>query len=259
MRPIWSGTISFGLIHIPVKLYSASISRQLNFHYLREEDQCPIKYVRVCRHTGEEVSYEKLVKGYEYQKGDYVVMTDDDFRKANVKKSRTIEVSEFVDIGEVDKRAFDKPYYLEPTKEAQKAYLLLRDALSSSGKAGIARFVLRSKEYLAAIMPMDKALVMETLRFADEIRDASGLDISDETDYSDKEINIAIQLIDQLTEKFDFAKYRDAYTEELKAVIQEKLAGKEPSPKGEETVFRADVTDIMAKLKESLEDAKKKK
>ncbi|HCP08386.1 MAG TPA: Ku protein [Candidatus Moranbacteria bacterium] len=260
MRAIWQGSISFGLINIPVRLYSATKERKLSFNYLRKEDLCPIKYVKVCRNSGEEVPYDDIVKGYEYKKGDWVVLSDEDFKKADVKKTNTIEVFQFASEKEIDPSLYEKFYYLEPVKEARKAYVLLREALKKSKKVGIAKFVLRTKEKLAVVRPMDNLIILDAIRFADEIREPEELNIPGKEKIENKDIEIAVKLIDQLTEVFKLEKYHDTYTEELERVISEKSKGKVPEAKGEIPVPVTEMEDIMAKLRESLaQHAKKEK
>lgn len=259
MRHIWSGTISFGLIHIPVRLYSATKENRLNFKYLRKKDLCPIKYLRVCRSTGEEVPYGDIVRGYEYRKGDFVVLEDDDFKKADIKKSKTIEIFEFVEASEINQDYLEKPYYLEPTKEAQKAYVLLREALKKTSKVGVAKFILKTREYLAIIKPENELLVLDQMRFGEELLNPEGLNVPRKERYSKKELDMAIQLINQLTEVFRPEDFHDTYSDEIKRVVREKIKGKPVSPKEEEEISPTKVADIMAKLKESLEYAKKNK
>lgn len=258
MRSIWSGAISFGLIHIPVKLYSAVAESSLDFDMLRKQDLCPIRYARVCRDTGEEVPWEDIVKGYEYKKGDYVILEDEDFKRANVAKTQTIDVVDFVNAGEVDSIYLDKPYYLEPVKEARKAYALLREALKKTGRAGLALFVLRNRQHLALLKPEGDLLILNQMRFASEIRKPEGLNLPHEAEASKKELDMAIKLIDELSEPFQPEQFHDTYREELERVIEEKARGKTPEPRGEAPVPTA-VPDLMAKLRESLEAAKKKK
>jgi DNA end-binding protein Ku len=258
MRSIWSGAISFGLIHIPVKLYSAVTESNLDFDMLRKQDLCPIRYARVCRDTGEEVPWQDIVKGYEYKKGDYVILEDEDFKRANVAKTQTIDVIDFVNASEIDFVYLEKPYYLEPVKEARKAYALLREALKKTGRAGLALFVLRNRQRLALLKPEGDLLILNQMRFASEIRKPEGLNLPPEAEASKKELDMAIKLIDELSEPFRPEQFHDTYREELERVIEEKAHGKTPEPRGEAPVPTA-VPDLMAKLRESLEAAKKKK
>lgn len=252
MRSIWSGSISFGLINIPIKLYSASKERELSFKLLEKETLCPISYAKVCRSNQKAVKYEDIVKGYEYEKGDYVVLLDEDFKRANARKTKAIDIVQFVDEDEVDPNYFEKPYYLEPDKRAAKAYALLREALRRSKKVAIAKFVLRDKEHLAAVRPQGNILVLNQMRFAEELRKPE-VDVPKRGDFSEKEIDMALALIGQLTEHFKPEDFKDTYTADLKQVIAEKAKGKTPRKKGEEPVPTTDVVDLMAVLKESLE------
>lgn len=257
MKKIWTGTISFGLIHIPVNLYSATASEdKLKFHYLRKGDLCPIQYVKVCRNNGQEVPYEDLVKGYEYQKGDYVILDDKDFKKAEKEKWQTIEIMEFVDAGEIDEKFFEKPYFLEPTKEAQKAYDLLNEALKKSKKAGIAKFVLRRKEHLAALQSDGEVIVLNQMRFPEELRSPDELNLPQKKQYTQKELDIALQLIAQLSEPFEPEKYHDTYTETLKEIIEKKKKGQTVHLKEKKAPATTEAPDIMAALRASLEKAR---
>jgi DNA end-binding protein Ku len=257
MRSIWSGAISFGLIYIPVRLYSASEAKELSFNMLRRGDQCRIRYVRVCRETGEEVAYEDIVKGYEYTKGQYVVLEDEDFARANVRKTKTIDIVNFVDAAEIDTKYLEKPYFLEPDPAAKKVYALLREALKESQKVGVARFVLRSKENLALIKAEENVLVLNQMRFATELRKPTDLDLPGDEDVGERELEMAVKLIDQLTEPWDAEQYKDSYSEDLLRIIQEKIEGREVQPAEEEPV-PIEVTDLFAKLSQSLEIAKEK-
>jgi DNA end-binding protein Ku len=258
MRSIWSGAISFGLIHIPVKLYTAVQERTLDLDMLRRRDLCPIHYARVCRDSGEEVPYDQIVKGYQYQKGDYIVLEDDDLRRANVRKTQTIDIAEFVDEHEIDMKLLEKPYYLEPTKPARKAFALLREALRKTSKVGVGKFVLRNREHLVILRPENENVLLEQMRFASEVRLPEGLDLPSENEASQKEIDIAVKLIEQLTEPFKPEDFHDTYREELQRVLEEKAQGK-ISLLEEEVPIPTEIPDLMAKLKESLEQARQKK
>jgi DNA end-binding protein Ku len=259
MRSIWSGAISFGLIYIPVRLYTGAQDQSLSFNQLRRGDNCRIRYVRVCKETGEEVPYEDIVKGYEYKKGEYVVLEDEDFERANLKKSKTIEIVNFVDSHEVDEKFLEKPYYLEPDKGAQKVYTLLREALKQSKKVGIARFVLRTREHMALLKAEEEVIVLNQMRFANEVRSPEGLDLPKmDEKVNERELEMAVKLVDQLSESWDPEQYKDTYTEDLMRIIQEKLEGKELEPLGEEPE-PIEVTDLFAKLSESLEMAQGKR
>lgn len=259
MRAIWTGSLGFGLVNIPVKLYSGSQSNSgLDLTMLHAKDLSPIRYARICRADGKEIAYEDIVKGYEYQKGDYVVLTDEDYAKANVRKTKTIDIVEFTMAADIDVRYFEKPYYLEPDKGAGKAYALLREALKKSGKVAIAKFVIRNREHLAAIMPVGNALVLNQMRFTNELRTPDGLQFPDATAKSDKkEIDMALNLIDHLTEPFVPEDYHDTYIEELEKVIDAKAKGKKPPTSGKAPVSTRS-KDLMAMLKASLETEKAK-
>lgn len=260
MRSIWTGSLSFGLINIPVRLYNASEERALKFRLLEKDNLCPISYAKVCRETGKEVRYEDIVKGYEYEKGDYVILLDEDFKKANPKKSQSIEIVEFVEEKEIDPKYYEKPYYIEPDKKSVKAYALLAEALRRSKKVGVGRFVLREKEHLVAVRPaaMETAaglLMLETLRFQDEIRNPEELHIPEKAEYSKKELDIALSLIDQLTAHFKPEDFKDTYTEELKKMIEAKAKGK-PLPKTPKPGKPTEATELLKILQESLEKEK---
>ena len=258
MRSLWSGSLSFGLINIPLKLYSASKARPLSFKLLEKHTQCEISFQRVCKTNHKEVPYHDIVKGYEYREGDYVVLTDDDFRKAAAKESRTIDIICFSDEDEIDPKFYEKPYYLEPDKKAAKAYALLRQALGDSQKVAIAKFVMRDKQHLAAIKCEDDILVLNQLRFMDEIRKPSGLVIPKKGKYTKKELAIAKKLVDQLTEEFKPEKFKDTYTDKIMGIIKAKAKGKKPKAEKTEPEPEGEVFDLMAALKASLNEKKVK-
>lgn len=258
MRSFWSGAISFGLIYIPVKLYNASETSELSFNMLRRSDKSRIRYVRVSADTGEEVPNEEIVKGYEFSKGEYVLMEEDDFKKANVKKTQTVEIVTFVDASQVDYKLYEKPYYLEPIKGAAKAYALLRDALRRSGKVGVGRFVLRNRETLGVIKPEGDVIVLNQLRYASEIRPPDELTLPGEGQVSDKELDMAVSLIDTLTGEWQPEEFHDTYLEDLQRIIQAKVEGREPEAEAEAPI-PIEVTDLFAKLSQSLEQAKQHK
>lgn len=251
MRAIWSGAISFGLVNIPIKLYSATEERGLNFDMLHKKDLSPIRYVRVCRLDGKEVPYEDIVKGYEYQPGDYVVLADEDFKKANLRKTKTIDIQEFVDMDDIDPVYYTKPYYLEPEKGAEKAYAVLREALYKSGKVAIAKFVLRNREHLAALDVQDDILILNQLRFDSEVRKPEDINVPDQKVVRGKEIDMALALIGQLTDTFKPEQYRDEYTQELKKVIAQRAKGKIPKAKGK-APKATKVPDLLNTLQKSL-------
>jgi DNA end-binding protein Ku len=250
-RAIWKGAISFGLVNVPVGLYSATErAAELHFRLLHAKDQSPIDYKRVCEAEGVEVPWPEIVKGYEYAKGQYVVMTDKDFAKARVEATQTFTIQDFVPAHAIDVRYFDEPYYLAPTgKPAAKAYALLREALAQSDRVGIGSIVLRQREHLAALTPTNGALVLCTLRYVHEIRQPNTLDLPGRS--ADKrELTLARQLIETLAHDWDPSRYRDSYRDVLLKVIEQKAKGEEisvPAPRKP-----AKVVDLMDALRQSL-------
>lgn len=255
MRSIWNGTLSFGLVSIPVKMYSASEERGLDFDMLDKHNLGRIRYKRVNEETGEEVEWKDIVKGHKVDE-KYVVLTNEDFEKANVKKSKTIDIEEFVDKDEVAELLFKKPYYLEPTREGAKSYALLRDSLKKTGKVGVATFVLRQKENLCLIDHHENALVLHVIRFADELRGTGELNLP-ETKANKKEVDMALMLIEQYTEKFKLEKYKDVYTDQLLKIIEAKSKGKRTKKEKYEPAVTSS-QDLMAQLKASLQRKKTK-
>ncbi len=255
MRSIWNGSISFGLVSIPIKLYSGSEDQKVSFDMLDKHDLGRIRYKRVNENTGKEVEWKDIVKGYK-RDDSYIVLEKEDFEKANMKKSRTIDIEEFIDESEVADVLFKKPYFLEPQKEGGKSYNLLRDALKKTGKLGVATFVMRQKEHLSLVGVYEDALVLHVIRFKDEIRDPHLLNLSD-TKIKKKEVDMAVSLIEQYTAEFDFEKYKDVYNKQLMKIINSKASGK--TAKVEE--FESKPTpakDLMAQLRASLEKKKGK-
>jgi DNA end-binding protein Ku len=257
-RAIWSGAISFGLVNIPVKLFSAVQRKTVRFHQLDQEDKQRIQQRRVNPRTGEEVPYENLVKGYEIGPDRYVVITPEELESIQPEKTRMIDIVSFVDLDQIDPIFYDHPYYLVPDTGADKAYRLLLDAMNESGKVAIGRVVLRTKEYLVAIRPKDSVLTMETMLFADEVISPEKLDehpSGDKAKTSQKELQMAQQLIDSLAEEFEPGQYRDEYRERVLEMIERKA-------EGEEIVIEApaeepkEVPDLMAALEQSIESAK---
>ena len=257
MRTIREGSMSFGLINIPVKLYPATQEKKLSFSYLRKDDLCPIRYARICERTGEEVPFEDIVKGYRQESGEYVVLKDEDFEKADVRKAHVIEIFQFTEEKNVDSIFFEKPYYLIPTEGAEGAYGLFRDAINKSGKIGIAKFVMRNKEKLAAVRVIGDILILNQLRYFSEITKPEDIEIPQAGIAGGNELDLAINLINELSADFNPEKYHDSYTEELLRIINEKSRGKEPKTKGEIPQPTIEMKDIAEKLKQSLEYAKK--
>lgn len=252
MRSIWTGSISFGLVNIPVKLYNGTRNISLDLDMLHEKDLSPIRYARVCKEEGEEVAYEEIVKGYEYEKGRYVVVSDKDFERADVKKSKSIEISAFIDIDEIDPNYFERPYLVEPDKGADKSYALLREALKETRRVGLAQFVMRNREHLCMVRPQERFLVLNQLRFSAELQSPEQLEVPAKSELSSKEMALAKSLIDQLTAEFDPEAYHDTYHEELKQLIEAKLAGKAPA-KISKVSEPSNVRDLMSLLKASLD------
>ncbi len=255
MRPIWTGALAFGLVNLPVQLYSATAGTELDLDMLHKDDLSPIRYARVCRKDGEEIPYDQVVRGYEYRDGDYVVLTDEDFKKANVRKTQLIDVVSFVPESEVDPIYSEKPYYLEPIEGAGKAYVILREALKKAKKVALARFVIHEREHLGIVKPLGKMLVLDQLRFADEIKKPTELEVP-EIHPAAKEISMALELINELTEHFKPEKFHDTYQKELEEVIEAKAKGKKPKAKGTEPEITK-TSELMNALKASLEKAKK--
>ena len=260
-RSIWKGSISFGLVDIPVALFTAESKDTISFNMLDRKHLSPIRYKRVSEKTGHEVAWEDIVKGYEYEKGSYVVLTDEDFARANPKATQTIEIVDFVDAEDLDAVYFETPYYLQPTKKKSKGYVLLREALEKTGKVGIAKVVIRTKEHLAAVMVRDEVLVLELLRYGHEVKGTKDLDVPtsrDEVGITAKEIAMAETLVESMSTKWDPEKYRDTYQEDLMKMIETKVetGSTESLEEEEEKPRRAEVVDLTALLKESLEKRK---
>jgi DNA end-binding protein Ku len=254
-RAIWSGSISFGLLNVPVKLYSAVSRRQISFRELRESDKSRVRHKRVAEADGEEVPYEDIVKGYELGPEQYVVFNRDELEELDPKKTKAIEVEEFVDLDDIDPIYFVQPYYLGPEQGAERAYALLVKAMADERKVAIARFVLRNREHLAALRPMDGVLTLTTMRFADEIVKPEELDgiVPDDVEApKKKEIDMAKQLVASLTGEFDPTQFQDEYREELLAMIERKAEGEEIVAAVSEEPTPTKAPDLMAALEESL-------
>ncbi len=250
-RPMWKGAVSFGLVTIPVGLYSATERQaEIAFRQLHKKDHVPIEYKRVCSAEGVEVAWQDIEKGYEYAKGQFVVVTDEDLAKAKVAGTQTIEIREFVPAEQIDFAHFEAPYWLAPEKAGTKAYALLRDALAKSGRVGIATFVMREREHLAALRPEGRGIMLTTMRFADEIRSAEDLALPEEGEHPTKEMDLALQLDDALADDWDPTEYHDTYRETLRAAIEQKVDGKEISVPT--AAVPPKVTDLMEALRASL-------
>ncbi len=258
MRSIWKGALSFGLIHIPVRLYSASRSRELQFKLLHKQDLSEIRYARICKADGKEIPWTDIVKGYEYREGDYVVLTEEDFARANLKKTKTIEILEFAKEDEIEPIYYEKPYYLEPEQGAAKAYHLLREALKQSKKVAVGNFILKQHEHVGVIKPYKDILVLNQLRYNAELTHPKDLHIPKETSLPKNEVAIALELIDQLTKPFKPEDFKDTYTKEVKKIIEQKAKGKKVKIKKGAEEKPPKIHDIMSLLRTSLEQHKKK-
>ena len=257
-RGLWKGAISFGLVNVPVELHSAKRrASELDMTMLDKRDLAPVGYKRVNKATGKEVPWGEVVKGYEYQNDKYVVLSDEDFRRANPEAAKTVDIQAFVELADIAPQYFETPYYLIPGKRGEKAYALLRDTLKKAGKAGIATVMIRTKQYLAALIAQDELLVLNTLRYHDELKKASDFDIPD-AKVSAKEMDMAMRLVDDMADKWQPARYKDTFKDDLLKRIEEKVeAGQteeitEPE-KGARELKSADVVDLMSLLKKSIE------
>jgi DNA end-binding protein Ku len=255
MRSIWTGAIGFGLVNIPIKMYSAVQASELDLDMLDKKDHANIKFKRVNENTGKEVEWANIVKGYKLD-DRYVVLTDEDFAKASPEKSKIIGIEEFIQEHEIDSMYYETPYYLEPEKSGTKAYALLRDALQKTGKVAFGSFVLRNKEGLCVIKPVEKVLVLNRIRWAQEIRSTDDLNIPAGSS-KPAEMKMAIELIDRLSGSFDISKYKDTYSDELMKLIKAKAKGKKPAAPALRVVH-SPKKDLMAQLKASLQGGKRR-
>ncbi|MGV8993935.1 MAG: Ku protein [Flavobacterium sp.] len=226
MKALWKGGISFGLVNIPVRLYSGSVTHRIDLDMIRKKDQCAIQYVRVCKQDGKEVPWDEIAKGYKKENGDYVILDKSDFEKAMPEKNQTIEIFEFVLEDEIPAQYLEKPYIVEPTKEAAKTYALLREALKKSGKVGLAKFVLRTAPHLGILKVENEAILLIQIRFDQDLRDPFEAKIPTSVKLVKKEVDMALSIIDQMTEKFEPEKYKDTYKEDLLAIIKKKESAK---------------------------------
>lgn len=257
MHPIWSGVLSFGLINIPIKLYSGTAGVSIAFNFLHKKDHSPIRYAKVCRKDGKELTQDDIVKGYEYRDGDYVVLTNEDLKKINMDRSQAIDVLGFVKESEIDSIYFEKPYYLEPDKGAGKAYTILRESLKKSKKVGVAKFVIHSREHLGIIKPHEKIIVLEQMRFEDQIAAWDKLHLPNHESPRAKELTMATSFIDHLTEHFKPEDYKDTFHDKLTALIKQKIKGHIPKHINAKVISPTKSADLMMMLRESLEKAQK--
>jgi len=258
-RPIWTGALTFGLVNIPVRLFSAVRAKEkISFRLLRKEDNSPIKYDRIAQKDGESVDWKDIVKGYEYTKGKFVVLDDDDFKAAAIDSAKTIEILDFVDNDAVDARYFETPYYVTPQKGGEKAYALLREAIKQTGKVGIGKVTMRSNSlHLAGVKAVDDAIVLEIMRFGDELVDSSEFDFPSDSGVRPQELTMATQLIENLSSEFDPSKYADDYHDNLMKIIKAKMKGKKIDVAEPEEPEGTQVVDLIARLQESLELGKR--
>lgn len=260
-RAIWKGSITFGLVNIPVGLYSAEQREEVSFHQLDKRDMSRIRYKRVSESTGKEAAWENIVRGYEYAEGKYVVLSDEDLQRASPEKTQTVDILDFVDLEEIDPRFFDKPYYLAPDKRGAKSYALLRETLRRTRKVGIATVVIRSKQYLAAVTVHDDVIVLNILRYGNELRDYNDLDLPKGNEgVSERELDMAERLVEGMVSDWEPERYHDTYQEDLKAMIERRVkagqteAGAEPAEEAPKPARGGKVIDLMALLKQSVEE-----
>jgi DNA end-binding protein Ku len=262
-RALWKGAISFGLVNVPVELHSAKKrSAELDMTMLDKRDLAPVGYKRVNKSTGKEVAWGDVVKGYEYKDDKYVVLSDEDFRRANPEASKTVDILAFVELKDIQPQHFETPYYLKPEKRGEKAYALLRDTLAKAGKAGVASVVIRTKQYLAALLPQGEVLVLNTLRYQDELKDPAELEIP-RAKVTSKELDMALRLVEDMADDWRPEKYKDTYREDLLKRVKEKVKAGESEeitePEKEPRAKSADVIDLMSLLKQSVEKKAKPK
>jgi len=254
-RSLWKGSISFGLVNIPVELHTAVRDHRPRFRMLHASDKSPVKYERVCIRDGHPVAWEDLVKGYEYSKGQFVILTRDDFKAAAVEKTRTIDIVDFVASDAIDDRFFETPYYLTPSKGGERAYALLREAIRESDRIGIAKFILRDAQHLCAIEVIDDAIVLSVMRFADELADATELGFPSNAGLRKPELDMAKALVNSLAAEWNPEKYTDEYVDNLMKIIKGKVKGKKVTLEAPETPRKGEVVDLMERLRRSLDQA----
>jgi DNA end-binding protein Ku len=261
MRAIWKGGISFGLVNIPIALYPATKKEELRFRLLRKSDLSPVNYKRVAEKDGREVPWDEIVKGYEYEKGKFIVLKDEDFERVDLEATQTVDIQDFVEVDEIDPMFFYKPYYLEPQKGGDKAYVLLREALKESEKVGIAKVVIKTRQYLAGVKAEDSILILELMHFADELAEADKLHIPKKLEPGKREKDMAKALVDSMSSKWNPEKYHDDYREALMEVIEEKVeaGGKEIEEKPKPKKAPTKVIDLVEVLRQSLEQSGKAK
>jgi len=252
-RALWKGSISFGLVNIPIELHTAVRNHRPRFRMLHAKDKSPVKFQRVCVRDGHPLAWEELVKGYEYEKGRFVVLTKDDFEAAALEKSRTVDIIDFVEAEAIDDRFFETPYYLVPVKGGERAYALLREAIRESGRVGIAKFILRDAQHLAAVEAIEQAIVLTVMRFADELVDVDQFALPGDAGTRKAELDMAKALVNSLAAEWDPSKYTDEYRENLMRIIKGKVKGKDVKLEAATEPREAKVVDLMERLRRSLE------
>jgi DNA end-binding protein Ku len=252
MRPTWKGSISFGLVYIPIAVYPATREEKLSFRQLRKTDLSPIKYKKVAEADSKEVPADEIVKGFEYERGRYVVLSDEDFEKVKIESTHSIDITDFVDLQQVDPKFFYKPYFLEPQKGGEKAYALLHKALHGTGKIGIAKVVISNREHLAAVKPDGLFLILELMHFASEILTAEELNRGPSTALNEKELKMAQALIDSMSSDWEPEKYRDEYRTAMLEVIEQKAKNKKIPARAVTPPPSTNVVDLVKVLQESL-------
>lgn len=260
MRAIWTGAISFGLVSIPISLYPATRREDLKFRLLRKGDLSPVNYKRVAEADGKEVPWEEIVKGYEYEKGKFVVIGEEDFRRVDIEATQTVDIVEFVKLDEIDPLLFSKPYYMEVRKGGDKAYSLLRQSLAEAGKIAIAKVVIKTRQHLAAIKPQARGLMLEIMHFPEELLDASEFKQPASTAPSKGELAMAKKLIESMTTTWEAADFKDDYHATLEKIVEAKISHKsEERPAAKRTLHPANVVDLAAVLQESIQHARARK
>ncbi len=254
-RSLWKGSISFGLVNIPIELHTAVRNHRPKFRMLHAKDKSPVKFERVCIRDGNPVAWEDLAKGYEYSKGHFIVLSKEDFQAAALEKTRTVDILDFVKAEDIDDRFFETPYYLVPAKGGERAYALLREAIRDSGRIGIATFILRDAQHLAAVEVIENAIVLSVMRFADELADVHHFDFPSADGVRKAELDMAKTLVNSLAAEWDPSKYTDQYRENLMRIIQGKLKGKEVDLEPIAQPRQAEVVDLMERLRRSLEQS----
>ena len=256
MRAIWKGAISFGLVNIPIALYPATRTEELKFRLLRASDHSPVNYKRVAEADGKEVPWDQIVKGYEYEKGKFIVLKDEDFQRVDIEATQTVDITRFVKLDEVNPIFFHKPYYMEPQKGGDKAYVLLREALRASGKIAIAKVVIKTRQHLAAVKPQEKGLMLELMHFANELRDVDEFKVPTAKEIGKKELQMAQALIDSMSDEWKPEEYVDEYREALEKLIEEKVEkGDEALPKTVRKPKATNVIDLVSVLQKSLQQS----